>query len=112
MKHKSKGKVAKLVVAVLFMAVMLLGTVSITGCMQDRSHNYTIAEHTQNISERVQRRYIDTGEFESFEIYPIFLPNGAFADFLLVEFAPVGFMYVRIDYDTIVGGGAWLCRFY
>ena len=80
--------------------IVLFSLVLLTGCSiwRDRSHNYTIEEHIEIVYARVQREFIESGEFENFEIHPIFTPDGDFSNFLLVEFAPLGFIYVRIWY--------------
>ena len=96
------------IIVIIMLLVMPLALFNV-GCMQDRSHDYTIEEHIQNISNIVQSRFIDSDEFEDFEVHPIFTPDGAFSDFVLIELAPLGFMYVRIFYEELVGGGGMGC---
>jgi len=76
--------------------VMLFGVVGLVGCGVNVLAPPTMEENIQNLSEIVQREFIVSGKFESFEIHPVFIGNQqqSIWGFILIEFAPIGFMFV------------------
>ena len=94
MKNKFRTRLA-----VIFMsAFLMLGLLVIVPACggQNSGTDFTVEQHIRWASSAVQFQFVDSGDFESFEIHPIYNgATGAFSNFLLVEFAPIGFMYVK-----------------
>jgi len=98
MKNKFRTRLA-----VIFMsAFLMLGLLVIVPACggQNSGTDFTVEQHIRWASSAVQFQFVDSGDFESFEIHPIYNgATGAFSNFLLVEFAPIGFMYVQANYS-------------
>ncbi|MCL2630886.1 MAG: hypothetical protein FWD49_05125 [Firmicutes bacterium] len=83
------------VVATMIFTVIL----SLTGCSQKASR-YTEAEHIQRVTERVEKRFMGVGsDFISFNVYSLFNEADEL-NYFLVEFEPVGFLFVKINKET------------
>lgn len=84
-------KITKIIVIGL---LIIISSGLFAGCGEDPSR-YTVEEHIQRISERIEERYIkDSEDYTSFEVYPLYGLNDEVYCFL-VEFEPFGFLYVK-----------------
>ena len=94
---KTSVKKAKTFLVLVLATILILCIGLLTGCGGvNVSCPPTMEENIEIISERVQKKFIDSGQFESFEVHPVFVRNILDWDYLLIEFAPIGFMYVQI----------------
>lgn len=93
MKKKLKG--------ITMMVIMLFGILGLVGCSQKAS-KYTEDEHIQRVTERIQKKYIDTDlswvdreQPTSFDVYPLYNENNKL-EYFLVEFEPYGFLFIQL----------------
>ena len=74
---------------------MALGFFALGGCAKKPS-KYTEAEHIQRITERIEKRFMTSeSEYTGFSVYPLYNEKDELKYFL-VEFEPVGFVYVML----------------
>lgn len=85
----------KKVFALFIIGVLMLG---IFGCSENPS-KYTIEEHIQRISSKIQTKSFSNFEFTNFEVFPLYDQNENVILYL-VEFTPVSFMFVTINDDA------------
>jgi len=97
MKHRIKSVIILLLAMALLFAVP---TMMVAGCGSEEQHPNpyrTMEQHVQAVSKEVQTQFIDSGQFDAFDVHPIFNAiTGEFSNFLLVEFVPMGFIYVLV----------------
>ena len=79
-------KILRIGVLLLFISTLL----AFSGCVPKAK---TINERINEISEIVERRYIATGKFDGYEIFPLYNEDNEIKHFL-IEFAPTGYLYV------------------
>jgi hypothetical protein len=73
---------------------------------------YTIEEHIERISKRVEKRYFGEDskyEFTDYEVFPLYNEKDEFANYCVVEFEPYGYIYVEVT-DKTIGHGMYLRR--
>lgn len=104
MTNKKAVKITALLVAFACVAVAL--SVGLASCDSDF---YTTEQHVKRISARVQERFIDTGEHESFKLYPLYHQDEEITHFL-VEFPSDGYLYVKLSFKLIYGHDMYLCN--
>lgn len=100
-------KMIKKILTITLIIIMLLSMVGImTGC--DDPNRYTKEQHIQRISKRVEQR-LNEGHFKGFggyyfenitdfAVYPIYNNDDKLVWFL-IEFEPIGYIYVVINYN-------------
>lgn len=93
MKKKLKG--------ITMIVIMLFGILGLVGCSQKAS-KYTEEEHIQRVTERIQKKYIDTDlswvdreQPTSFDVFPLYNINNKL-EYFLVEFEPYGFLFIQL----------------
>ena len=87
---------------VLLILLLIVSTFGLTGCVS--SSIYSDAAHLRRIARRVEKRYMGKdSEYTSFELYKIYNENDEFK-YVLVEFEPYGFIYVKINEDELMYG--------
>ena len=74
-------------------------SLSLVGCSND-PNDFTVEEHIQRISERIEKSnshwgYSKGETYEDFEVYPLYNKKDELKYFL-VEFAPYGFVFVSV----------------
>lgn len=104
MTNKKAVKITALLVA--FACVAMALSVGLASCDSDF---YTTEQHVKRISARVQERFIDTGEHESFRLYPLYNQDEKITHFL-VEFPSDGYLYVKLSFKLIFGHDMYLCN--
>ena len=79
----------------------------------EKASKYTEEEHIQRVTERIQKRFIDTNlrwvdreQPTAFEVFPLYNENDELKYFL-VEFEPYGFLYILLR-DEQMKGFSWL----
>lgn len=80
----------------------------LTGCQS--KDVFTDEEHLEKITKKIQKRYIDSGEFENFEIYPLYDIEDKLSYFV-VDFYPNGYTFIEIqekEYIFILGNSFYL----
>ena len=94
MSQVSKPKKSIILMLALIMTLSLL-MLTLFGCTTTLDPNdYTMEEHIQMISERVQARFMgDNSPYTSFEVYPLYNEIDEVKVYL-IEFEPVGFIFV------------------
>ena len=94
MNQVSKPKKSIILMLALIMTLSLL-MLTLFGCTTTLDPNdYTMEEHIQMISERVQARFMgENSEYTSFEVYPLYNKIDEVIAYL-IEFEPVGFIFV------------------
>lgn len=76
------------ILAVMIFAVFISGACS--------ASSYTEEEHLQRVSKRIDKQYIQSGEYKSFEIYPLYNENDELKYFL-VDFEPGEHLYIKLN---------------
>ncbi|MEE0842658.1 MAG: hypothetical protein U0M04_07175 [Christensenellales bacterium] len=89
MSNKRAIKITVLIVAFACVAVAL--AIGFASCNPDF---YSTEQHMGRISKRVQERFIDTGQYQSYSVYPLYDENDEVSHFL-VEFEPSWHMVVE-----------------
>jgi len=92
----------KKIVAFGLIVVMCLGFLS--GCAPN-PNRYTDEEHIQRISERIENKFVGKTGVTGFSVYPLYNQNDERTLFL-VEFEPVGFMFVQIRQNITIFNSA------
>lgn len=69
---------------------------SLTACEWKNPNSFTEAEHIGRISERIEASYMQNDDFSDFTVHPLFTEADTLRYFV-VEFAPQGFIYIRIN---------------
>ncbi len=99
-----KTKILKSIVA-LFVFVISISVITMTGCM-DYASRYSEEKHKERISKLVKKRYMtEESEYTSFEVYPLYNEYDELK-FFVVEFEPYGYVYVKINEQSISLFGA------
>jgi hypothetical protein len=93
-------------------AIILLGVLGLTGC-SEKASKYTEEEHIQRVTERIQKRFIDTDlrwvdreQPTSVEVFPLYDENDELK-FFLVEFEPCGFIFVDLLDKKVLDKRLW-----
>lgn len=90
------------VLIIAFIVLLTLGLV-----FEKRSHPeyYTLEEHEQRIAQRVEERFMSTGEYTSYSISPIYDENDKLTHFV-VDFEPTGYIYVMLRQEDLLSGNS------
>ena len=99
-KTEIKGRKKKRIIIFVSMAlviVTLITTIGVYGYVNTAS-NYTVEEHTERISKLAKKRYIDSGKFTGYKVYPLYNEKEE-QEFFMVELEPHGFVYIKV-YDS------------
>ena len=89
MTNKKAVKITALLVAFACVAVAL--AIGFASCNPDF---YSTDQHMRRISKRVQEKFIDTGQYQSYSVYPLYDEKDEVAHFL-VEFNPSWHMVIE-----------------
>lgn len=87
------------IVPILLAVTLAFPITLFAGCANEKISDYTVEEHIEKVSEKVEARYFaDDGKYEytDYEVHPLYDENEDVA-YLLVEFEPYGFIYVWIQ---------------
>ena len=96
-KTEIKGRKKKRIIIFVSMAlviVTLITTIGVYGYVNTAS-NYTVKEHTERISKLAKKRYIDSGKFTGYKVYPLYNEKEE-QEFFMVELEPHGFVYIKV----------------
>lgn len=93
-------KKAKKIIAAIALVMSVIMCVGILcGCVEDPKR-YTLEQHMERISERVEKRYFkEDTTFTGYKLYPLYNANEELSYFL-VEFEPYGFVFVRLNFQA------------
>lgn len=102
---KSKKKVIVVIGVALITVFVVLLTLGLV--FEKRSHPeyYTLEEHKQRIAQRVEERFMSTGEYTSYSISPIYDENDKLTHFV-VDFEPTGYIYVMLKREDLFSGNS------
>lgn len=98
MSNKRAIKITVLIVAFACVAVAL--AIGFASCNPDF---YSTEQHMGRISKRVQERFIDTGRYQSYSVYPLYDENDEVSHFL-VEFEPAGHIFIEAQPTVLFVG--------
>ncbi len=103
----------KKITAVALMIVVLCGLMTFTACtteIRESPDDYTIEQHVEAISKRVEERYFGAdSEYTGYELYPLYNEKDELAYFL-VEMEPYGILYVFINYTRMPWVSLYACE--
>lgn len=87
--------------SITYIDIMIFAILGLVGCSKKTSQ-YTEDEHIQRVTERIQKKYIDTDlnwvdneQPTSFDVFPLYNENDKLECFL-VEFEPYGFLFIQM----------------
>lgn len=84
----------------LLLAAGVFGAFWLFGCRENAS-DYTEEQHTARVSELVEKRYMKQGSgYTDYTLYPLYNEKEELRYFL-VEFAPAGFVYIKIYQEEL-----------
>ena len=98
MTNKKAIKITALIIAFACVAVAL--AIGFASCNPDF---YSTEQHMGRISKRVQERFIDTGQYQSYSVYPLYDENDEVSHFL-VEFEPAGHIFIEAQPTVLFVG--------
>ena len=97
----------KRILASVFAGVIAFGCcLGLVGC-KTKAEQFTVEEHIERISKRVEKRYFGKDseyEFTDYEVFPLYDQNDEFANYCVVEFEPYGYVYVDVTDENFWHG--------
>ncbi len=94
----------KRVIAIL-LSILTLSMIALTGC-SEKASDYTEKEHIARVTALAKKRYIDNGDYDSLEVYPLYDENDRLGYFL-IELEPAGHVYVRLNDKEVYGNSLY-----
>lgn len=98
-KTKKKWKTTIKIVVITFISLILLAGVLLlieAFCWRIiPPSNYTLEEHCARISKQIEKRYITSGQYEEYTLYPVYNQNEDLTHFI-VEFDSNDFVIVKL----------------
>ncbi len=85
----------------IFLSILTLSMIALTGC-SEKASDYTEKEHIARVTALAKKRYIDNGDYDSLEVYPLYDENDKLKYFL-IELEPAGHVYVRLNEREMYG---------
>ena len=104
-------KVKRILASVFAGVIAFGGCLGLGGC-KTKAEQFTVEEHIERISKRVEKRYFGKDseyEFTDYEVFPLYDQNDEFANYYVVDFEPYGYVYVGVT-DKTIGHGMYLRR--
>lgn len=91
-----RTKSIKIIAILVLTLILCISLFSLVGCNKTLDPDeYTLEEHIEFITQRVQQRYMKKDEpYTSFAVYPLYDENDKYTHFL-VEFEPYGFLMIE-----------------
>jgi len=99
-----KHRIRSVIILLLAMALLFAMPTVAVGCRRT-PNPFTMEYHIQSTFESMEQFIArDDNNFEDFQIHPIYNTDGTFSQYLLVEFKPIGFMYLRVLASSNITG--------
>ena len=79
--------------------ILVLITVTLAVLIRgQRVSDYTVDEHVERITERAKERYLKDkfSKYTDCKVYPLYDANDKFANYCVVEFQPMGYIFVEL----------------
>lgn len=105
-KTSKKKKTIVVVVSVVLLACLCVGIG--VGAASCNPNFYSTEQHIARISERVQERFIDTGQYESYAVYPLYDEHDEVAHYI-VELDKEGYLYIQPQ-ESVANKGMYICH--
>ncbi len=84
------------------LSILTLPMIALIGC-SEKASDYTEKEHIARVTALAKKRYIDNGDYDSLEVYPLYDSNDRLGYFL-IELEPAGFEYVKLNSKSSIDG--------
>ena len=87
------------IVPILLAVTLAFPITLFAGCANEKISDYTVEEHIEKVSEKVEARYFaDDGKYEytDYEVYPLYDENDILKYFV-VDFEPCGYVYIWVQ---------------
>ncbi len=92
--------IKKFIAVLMLISILVAMLTSLCACTK-YPEDYTLEEHIDNITKRVQKKYMDDdNNYTSFTVYPLYDENDKLTHFL-VEFEPYGFLFIHLGVQRL-----------
>ena len=107
----NKKKKRIVLVSMVLVIVAIFTTIGVYGYVNTAS-SYTVKEHTERISKLAKKRYIDSGKFTGYKVYPLYNEKEEL-ELFLIDLEPHGFVYICVrenSYFSCLGATSMYVR--
>lgn len=105
-KTRKNKKIVVVTVSIVLLACLCVGVG--VGAASCNPNFYSAEQHIVRISERVRERFIDTGQYASYAVYPLYDENDE-VSYYIVELDNTGYLYIQPQ-ESVANKGMYICH--